>query len=124
MIHSIDERRGIEEQIVRSLYLEIGRCTYQQGELLPAPELLASNLLVSPRRVSVAYRRLCSEQIVTLVKGQGYRLQADAAACARTRLLEAFRVDLMAAIIELRLAGCSSVQIEAAMNDAKTENYD
>jgi|SRR5882724_3965178 len=118
MISPVDERRDVEDQIVRRVWLEIARGAYREGETLPAPESVARDLLVNPRRVQAAYRRLTTDGLVAQVKGQGYVIQPGAREQARTRLVDSFCNGLQASLTELREVGCSTTQLQAAMETA------
>lgn len=121
MVQSIDERRDIEDQIVRNLHLEIGRGAYHAGELLPPVESLARDLLISPRKVISAYERLCADGIASFNPGEGFRLKADAAERSRLKLLENFETDLRAALHSLRQAGCPTGQMQKILQTAQNQ---
>ena len=116
MISPVDERRDVEDQIVRRVLLQIARGAYREGETLPPPQSVARDLLVNPRRVQAAYRRLSSNRLVVQVKGQGYLIQPDAREEARTRLVDCFCDRLHASLTELREVGCSTAQLQAAID--------
>ena len=116
MISPVDERRDVEDQIVRRVWVEIARDAYREAETLPPPESVARDLLVNPRRVQAAYRRLSADGLVTHIKGQGYLIQPGAREQARARLVDCFCNRLQASLTELQEVGCSPAQIQAAID--------
>lgn len=119
MVQPIDERRNVEDQIVRNLHLEIGRGTYRAGELLPPVESLARDLLINPRKVTAAYEKLCTEGVASFNPGEGFRLKVDAAERTRLKLLEDFEMDLRATLQTLRQAGCPAAQTQEILQTAQ-----
>jgi DNA-binding transcriptional regulator YhcF (GntR family) len=118
MISPVDERRDVEDQIVRKFWLEIARGAYREGETLPPSGSIARDLLVNPRKVQAAYRRLGTDGIVAQMKGQGHVVQPEAREKARARLAEHLRDGLRAALVELREVGCSPQQLRTAIDAA------
>jgi DNA-binding transcriptional regulator YhcF (GntR family) len=116
MISSVDERRDVEDQIVRKLWLEIARDAYREGETLPTSGSIARDLLVNPRRVQAAYRRLVTDGMVAQTKTQGFIVQSAAREIARAKLAENLRDGLRTALSELREVGCSTQQLMAIIN--------
>jgi len=111
---SIDERQELEAQVVHILCLDIGRGALRPGDALPAPEELARQLLVNPRKVAAAYERLAAAGVAEGAGAEACTVSSGGPERARAWLVEEFRDDLASRLRELRGAGCDLCELRRA----------
>jgi|GEM_PF-2291949 len=120
MLHPVDEHIDIERQVIRILYFEIARGTWEAGERCPDAMDIARGLLINPRHVESACRRLAEEGLLLSTSG-GFVVSDDATALARHALARCVKEDVKTLRRRLRSAGLSEKEMDDIFKECPDE---
>jgi len=114
---TINERFGVEHQVVRAICHEIARGALSPGDAMPSPHVLAKERILNPRAVEAAYATLVEAGVLVSLSGGDHQIADDAQPLARDCLLKCAEEDVRDLVSALRRAGVSNQAVQRLLRE-------